>query len=80
MNEELINKYVTLNNIKKIAKKEGIILEDYETKIIYETIKKEWKTIIYSDPSFIFSNLKEKLKENTYKCILNLYNKYKKFI
>ena len=39
MNENLINKYVTINNINLLAKKEGIILEEYESNYIYKIIK-----------------------------------------
>lgn len=80
MNEILINKFVTLNNINKVAKKEGIILEDFETNLIYNYIKKNWKTICYGDPTNIFLEAKKKLRIEVYNTIVNLYKKYKPYI
>ena len=57
MNKEIIKKYVTINNINKIAKKEGIILEDYETNIIYNTIINNYQEII-DNPDNTFNFLK----------------------
>lgn len=80
MNENLIKKYVTINNINLLAKKEGIILKDYETNIIYETIINNYETICYGDPLSIFVNLKRELREDTYNLVIKLYNKYKPFL
>lgn len=80
MLENLINKYVTLNNIKKVAKKEGIILEDYEEKVIYNVIKKEWMEICYKDAYKVFEKHKSEIKKETYNVIISLYEKYKPFL
>ena len=80
MIENLIKKYVTLNNIREFAKKEGIILEDYEEKVIYDVIKNEWKDICYKNAEEVFKRHKNEIKKETYECILRLFNKYKYFI
>lgn len=77
MNEILLKKYVTLNSINEFAKKEGIILKDFETKIIYDYIFKNYIEI-YNSKNYDFSDLKNKIDENTYKKVIELYNKYKK--
>lgn len=77
MNEMLLKKYVTLDNIKEYAKKEGIMIDDYEAKIIYDYIFKNYSDIYTSD-NYDFSNLKNKIKNTTYDKIIELYNKYKK--
>lgn len=79
MLENLINKYVTINNIREIAKKEGIILENYEENVIYSVIKNEWKEICYKDAYKVFEKHKNEIKKETYNCIIRLYNKYKLF-
>ena len=79
MNKEIIKKYVTINNINKIAKKEGIILEDYESNIIYNTIINNYQEII-DNPDNTFNFLKNKLNKKTYTTIIKLYNKYKIFL
>lgn len=80
MNNFIIEKYInniTLNNINDFAKKEGIILKNNEDKIIYDYIKKYWKVFYYDNPSNLFKELKEKLSNETYNKIVELYNEYK---
>lgn len=76
MNEFLIKKYVTFNNINEFAKKEGIILSNEEIIIIYNYILLNYKSI--SSNNHDFSDLKNKIDINTYNKIIELYNKYKK--
>lgn len=71
-----INK-ITEEDIKKYANKQGIKLLDEETKIIYLYIKNYWELLLKDNNSFIFEELKEKLRSETYEKIIELYNKYK---
>lgn len=76
MNEFLVKKYVTLNNINDFAKKEGISLTNEEANIIFNYAIKNWKSIYYKDHDF--SDVKGKINDKTYDKIIELYNKYKK--
>lgn len=76
----MIQKYIEKlneNDIKKFALKNEIDLTNEEQKVILSTIKEEWETILYKDPSFVFKKVKPKLKETTYKKIVELYSFYK---
>ncbi len=80
MNIYLIEEYV--NRLKKsdivfFALKQGIILDSSETDIIYNYIKKDYKTIIYGNPIDILKEIKSKVKPLTYNKIENLYLKFK---
>lgn len=71
-------KNITEEDIYNFAVKEGINLLDYETKVIYMYLKNYWNVFLNEDATFLFEELKEKLKPNTYNKIIDLYNKYKK--
>lgn len=80
MNIYLISEYV--NRLKEsdiiyYANKQGIILDNEETSIIYDYIKKNYKTIIYGNPKEILEEIKFKVKPITYNKIENLYIKFK---
>ena len=70
-------KKITEKDIENYAEKEGIKLLNDETKIIYMYLKNYWETLLEEDSTFIFEELKEKLRPNTYNKIIELYNKYK---
>lgn len=87
MINRIIENYI--KNMKKsdittFAKKNNISLEDNELNIIYETIKKDWYTIIYGNYNEIFEEIKNKINEKNYKKIEELFfyfkNKYQKFL
>lgn len=71
-------KNITEEDIYNFAVKEGINLLDYETKVIYMYLKNYWNVFLNENATFLFEELKEKLKPNTYNKIIDLYNKYKK--
>ena len=77
----LIREYIknlTEEEIYNFALKEGITLLDDETKVIYMYIKNYWQEFLESDPTYLFEELKEKLRDEPYRKIVELYNKYKK--
>ena len=41
-------------------------------------IKNYWEVLLNQDSTFIFEELKEKLRKEPYEKIVELYNKYKK--
>lgn len=80
MNIYLIEEYV--NRLKKsdityYAQKQGILLDNEEVNIIYNYIKKDYKTIIYGNPKDILLEIKNKVKPLTYNKIENLYIRFK---
>lgn len=87
MNEFLIKNYISklsTNEIETFSKKQGLNLNQDELKLIEKHIKNDWHTIIYGNPRPILDELKQKLNENSYQKIENLYvefkNKYKNYL
>ena len=81
MNEFLIKNYISrlkLDDIDKFAKKHNIELNEEELKLVEQHIIKDWHTIIYGNPRPILDNLKEKLNQEEYQKIENLYIEFKK--
>lgn len=80
MNDFLIKNYIsriTIEDINKFSKKHNIELSKEELKLIEQHIKNDWKTIIYGNPKPILDNLKEKLNQEKYQKIENLYIEFK---
>ena len=86
----MIEKFI-INYIERI-KKEDIIdfglkyninLNNTETDFIYENIKKNWRELVYGNPTPIFHELK-KISPSSYQKIEELYiefkNKYKSYL
>lgn len=84
----LVNIYLITEYVKRIKKedvynyalKEGVTLEDYELNIIYDYIKKDYKTIIYGNVRGVLDEIKAKVKLNTYNKIENLYLRFKNYL
>jgi len=80
MNIYLIEDYVkrlNIGDVERFALKQGIILDKEELTIVYDYIKREYKTLIYGNPKDILLDIKEKVKPITYTKIENLYIKFK---
>lgn len=87
MNEFLIKNYIsklTTEEINTFSKKQGLNLTPEELKIVENYIRNDWHTIIYGNPRPILDQLKQKLNENSYQKIENLYiqfkSKYKNYL
>lgn len=87
MISKLIENYVnkmTISDVKNFALSNNINLNNTELDIVYNTIKKNWYTLIYGDYTSIFNNIKDKFDTDTYKKIEELFfyfkNKYQKFL
>ena len=80
MNIYLISEYINRlkkEDINKFALKQGIILYDKELDIIYDYVKKDYKTFIYGNPRAVLDEVKEKVRPLTYNKIENLYQQFK---
>lgn len=76
----LIKKYVDLlkkEDIINFSNKQNIILNKNELDLIYNTIKTRWNEII-NDGIKVINEYKDKIEENTYKKLIELYEKNKK--
>ena len=87
MISKLIENYVnkmTISDVNNFALSNNINLNNTELDFVYNTIKKNWYTLIYGDYTSIFNNIKDKFDTNTYKKIEELFfyfkNKYQKFL
>ena len=80
MNIYLIEDYVkrlNIGDVEKFALKQGIILDKDELTIVYDYIRREYKTFIYGNPRDILMDIKGRVKPLTYTKIENLYMKFK---
>lgn len=83
MNIFLISEYVkrlTKDDVNNFALKQGVSLTDEELDIIYNYVKKDYKTVIYGNPRVILDELKTKVKPFTYSKIENLYQQFKRYL
>ena len=82
-----MNKTVILNYISKInktdiinyAQKQGIIINDNDVDIIYYYIKNKYNDFL-NNPQDILNEIQDKISNNIYLKLLELYGKYKIFI
>ena len=82
-----MNKLIIMEYVKRITKKDitnyaydqNISLDNVEIDIIYDYIKNDINRIL-SNPEVILNEIKEKVSNNTYLKIMELYNKYKYLI
>ena len=66
--------------MKWIYIKQGITLKDKELNIIFNTIKENYKTLIYGNARIILDDLKDKVEPLTYNKIITLYKEFKEKI
>lgn len=82
MNKLIIYKYI--DRIRKIdimnyGIKEGIELNDEEINLIYFYIKNKYMDF-FNNPDDIFREIEGNVRDNVYSKIIELYNKYKRYI
>ena len=83
MNNFLISEYVkriTKDDINKFSLKQGVNLTKDELDIIYNYVKKDYKTVIYGNPRVILDELKIKVRPLTYNKIESLYEQFKGYL
>lgn len=82
-----MNKLVVYQYINKIKKediikyglKQGIVINDEETNLIYNYIKEDYERII-NKPLEVINEIRDKISDVVYQKILELYDKYKKIL
>ena len=82
MNKLIIYKYI--DRIRKIdimnyGIKEGIELNNEEINLIYFYIKNRYMDF-FNNPDDIFKEIEGNVRDNVYSKIIELYNKYKRYI
>lgn len=83
MNKNIIKNYVEKLEVKDVIKfgiKEGISVSDEEANIFLETVKDNIDYILDGNGLELIESKKEEFSLETYEKILELFNKYKKFI
>lgn len=78
--EYLINEYIkklTIEDIKKYAKKKNINITDSDAVIIYTYTKKYYQDVLNGNDKLLIKELKERLSPNTFKEAYKLYLEYK---
>lgn len=83
MDRNMIRKYISKldrNTINNFALKNKIKLTTDELEIIYNSIKNDYEEFLGSDFYKYMEQYRKKLSENVYNKIVELYEKYKKYI
>ena len=82
MNRLFITEYIkklTKEDILRYGIKQNIVLTKDELDIIYNYIKNRYQDI-FDNPIKVINEIKGNIRDNVYNKILELYNKYKKYI
>ncbi|MBR1377291.1 MAG: hypothetical protein IJ565_05750 [Bacilli bacterium] len=74
--KEYINK-LDKGSVNTYLNNQGIHLNSNELDIIYNHLKNNWYTFLYEDDTPILNDIKEKLDNDNYLKLLNLYKKAK---
>lgn len=87
MKERFIASYVdrlTKEDILSFASANKISLSDEELEVLYDALKKNWKVILYGNPTPIFNELKSHLSVTTFEQGIELFytmkQKYQSFL
>ena len=87
MIKKIINNKInnlTLEELKKLAINNNIILNNQELNYIYNIIKKDWNNFLYKDPNPILQNIKNNINQESYNKLYTLYiyykNKYENYL
>ena len=82
MNRLLIYEYINRlkrDDIVKFCNVKEINVSNNEIDIVYSYIKNDYKRF-FNNPDEVLNEVKSKVSDNAYNIIIELYNKYKKFI
>lgn len=83
MYKELIKKYaksLTPEQVKDYALKEGVEVSDEEASLFVSVIKTRLDEMLEGNALEVLNEYKSKLSTSSYNKLLELYDKYKKFI
>ena len=79
MNRLLIYEYINrlrYDDIVKFCNYKGISVSDNEIDVVYKYIKNDYKRF-FNNPMEVLREVKDKVSENTFREIMQLYDKYK---
>lgn len=68
---------MSINDVTNFALKNNISLTDMEAKIIFDTIKSDWETIIFNDHNIVLNKVKSNLNTDLCSKINDLIIMYK---
>jgi len=83
MNKSLIKAYamsLTSDKVKEFALKEGIVISDDEANLFLETVREKVDYILDGHGLEVIESKKDYISSESYEKLLELFNKYKKFI
>lgn len=83
MYKNIIKNYaekLDITEVKEYAKKEGVSITDYEAETLLNTVKDNIDDILEGNAEYYMESLKYKVSTPVYEKMLELFNKYKKFI
>ncbi len=83
MNKNIIKNYamnLTKEDVINFASKEGISVSEEEAELFLDTIHEDADYILDGHALEIIEAKKDKISEDAYNKLLELYDKYKKFI
>lgn len=82
MNKTLIQSYIDkikLDDIRQFAIRQNVFLEEDELQVIYNYVKNDNERF-FKNPDGVLMEIKEKVKEDTFTVISELYNRYRLFL
>lgn len=68
---------MSINDVNQFASKNDVILTNEEAKIIFDTIKSDWETIVFKDHNIVLNKVKNKLNSDLLSKINDLIIMYK---
>lgn len=80
MLKHYIEKYVnnmSINDVIEFGSKNGVSLTDMEAKIIFDAIKSDWETIVFSDHNIVLNKVRSNLSTDLCSKINDLIITYK---
>lgn len=85
MLKHYIEKYVnnmSINDVNQFASKNDVILTNEEAKIIFDTIKSDWETIVFKDHNIVLNkvNLNSDLLSKINDLIIMYKEKYSQLL
>ena len=79
MNRLFIYEYINRlkrDDIVSFCNMKGIYVNDSDLDIVYKYIKNDYRRF-FNNPDEVLNEIKYKVSDNTFREIMNLYNKYK---
>ena len=80
MNIYLLEKYIdkiTKEDINNFALSKGVMVSEHDLDVIYNYVKRDYKTFVYGNQRAILDKLKEEVELGTYNQIELLFLQYK---